>query len=64
MIGLLLYTDNDDFGALNLYARRPGAFGRDIETAGWLLASHAAVALADARTIGQLEVRSLGPVSA
>ena len=55
MTGLLLYTDNDDFGALNLYARRPGAFGKDVETAGWLLASHAAVALADARTIGQLE---------
>ncbi|MFF4802842.1 GAF and ANTAR domain-containing protein [Streptomyces sp. NPDC001351] len=55
MTGLLLYTDNDDFGALNLYARRPGAFGEDIETAGWLLASHAAVALADARTIDQLE---------
>ncbi|MEV2215052.1 GAF and ANTAR domain-containing protein [Streptomyces sp. NPDC050997] len=53
--GVLLYTDNDDFGALNLYSRRPGAFGKDIETAGWLLASHAAVALADARTIDQLE---------
>ncbi|MFR0355884.1 ANTAR domain-containing protein [Streptomyces sediminimaris] len=55
MAGVLLYTDNDDFGALNLYARRPGAFGEDIETAGWLLASHAAVALADARTIDQLQ---------
>jgi transcriptional regulator with GAF, ATPase, and Fis domain len=55
MTGVLLYTDNQDFGALNLYARKPGAFGEDIETAGWLLASHAAVALADARTIDQLE---------
>ncbi|WUB59605.1 GAF and ANTAR domain-containing protein [Streptomyces sp. NBC_00582] len=55
MTGLLLYTDHDDFGALNLYARRPGAFGEDVETAGWLLASHAAVALADARTIDQLQ---------
>ncbi|MFI9770385.1 GAF and ANTAR domain-containing protein [Streptomyces sp. NPDC052415] len=55
MTGVLLYTDNQDFGALNLYARKPGAFGKDIETAGWLLASHAAVALADARTIDQLE---------
>ncbi|MFI6562521.1 GAF and ANTAR domain-containing protein [Streptomyces sp. NPDC050534] len=55
MTGVLLYTDNDDFGALNLYASRPGAFGKDIETAGWLLASHAAVALADARTIDQLQ---------
>ncbi|MFF7974361.1 ANTAR domain-containing protein [Streptomyces sp. NPDC007905] len=55
MTGVLLYTDDEDFGALNLYARRPGAFGKDIETAGWLLASHAAVALASARTIDQLE---------
>jgi transcriptional regulator with GAF, ATPase, and Fis domain len=55
MTGVLLYTDNDDFGALNLYARRPNTFGQDIETAGWLLASHAAVALADARTIDQLQ---------
>lgn len=54
MTGVLLYTDDADFGALNLYARRPGAFGEDIATAGWLLASHAAVALADARTIDQL----------
>ncbi|MEU9918301.1 GAF and ANTAR domain-containing protein [Streptomyces sp. NPDC051001] len=55
MTGVLLYTDSEDFGALNLYACRPGAFSKDIETAGWLLASHAAVALADARTIDQLQ---------
>lgn len=55
MTGVLLYTHDEDFGALNLYARRPGTFGKDIETAGWMLASHAAVALADARTIDQLE---------
>ncbi|MFJ8048371.1 GAF and ANTAR domain-containing protein [Streptomyces luteogriseus] len=55
MTGVLLYTHDEDFGALNLYARRPGTFTEDIATAGWLLASHAAVALADARTIDQLE---------
>ncbi|WP_284435948.1 GAF and ANTAR domain-containing protein [Streptomyces sp. TUS-ST3] len=55
MTGVLLYTHDEDFGALNLYSRRPGAFGEEIETAGWMLASHAAVALADARTIDQLE---------
>ncbi|MFE1584881.1 GAF and ANTAR domain-containing protein [Streptomyces sp. NPDC058737] len=55
MTGILLYTDKEDFGALNLYARRPGTFTKDIETAGWMLASHAAVALASARTIDQLE---------
>ncbi|MFE3639273.1 GAF and ANTAR domain-containing protein [Streptomyces cellostaticus] len=55
MTGVLLYTDQEDFGALNLYGSRSGAFGEEIETAGWLLASHAAVALASARTIDQLE---------
>ncbi|WP_432118816.1 GAF and ANTAR domain-containing protein [Streptomyces sp. bgisy032] len=55
MTGVLLYTDQQDFGALNLYSRSPGAFGADIESAGWLLASHAAVALAGARTVEQLE---------
>ncbi|MFG2132979.1 GAF and ANTAR domain-containing protein [Streptomyces sp. NPDC048751] len=55
MTGILLYTHDEDFGALNLYAGRPGAFSKDIETAGWLLASHAAVALADAHTIDQLQ---------
>jgi transcriptional regulator with GAF, ATPase, and Fis domain len=54
MTGVLLYTDNEDFGALNLYSRRPGHFSKDIETAGWLLASHATVAVASARTIDQL----------
>ncbi|MEY7976551.1 GAF and ANTAR domain-containing protein [Streptomyces pilosus] len=55
MTGILLYTDKEDFGALDLYARRPGTFTQDIEAAGWMLASHAAVALASARTIDQLE---------
>lgn len=55
MTGVLLYTHEQDFGALNLYSRTPGAFGEDIEAAGWLLASHAAVALATARTVDQLE---------
>ncbi|MFB8247789.1 GAF and ANTAR domain-containing protein [Streptomyces sp. NPDC001046] len=55
MTGVLLYTHDEDFGALNLYAREPGTFTKDVETAGWLLASHAAVALADARTIDQLQ---------
>ncbi|MFD7245843.1 GAF and ANTAR domain-containing protein [Streptomyces massasporeus] len=55
MTGVLLYTHQEDFGALNLYSRRAGAFGKDIEAAGWLLASHAAVALATARAVDQLE---------
>ncbi|MET8246396.1 GAF and ANTAR domain-containing protein [Streptomyces sp. NPDC005202] len=55
MMGFLLYTHDQDFGALDFYSHRPGAFTRDSETGGWLLASHAAVALASARTVDQLE---------
>ncbi|MET9114511.1 GAF and ANTAR domain-containing protein [Streptomyces longwoodensis] len=54
MMGFLLYTEDQELGAMNLYARRAGAFTRDSETAGWLLASHAAVALSSARTHAQL----------
>ncbi|MFF8594655.1 GAF and ANTAR domain-containing protein [Streptomyces sp. NPDC015220] len=55
MMGFLLYTEDDDFGALNCYSSRPGAFTPESETAGWLLASHAAVAVSSARTVDQLE---------
>ncbi|MEV5427910.1 GAF and ANTAR domain-containing protein [Streptomyces sp. NPDC052701] len=55
MMGFLLYTRREDFGALNLYSHSAGAFTAESETAGWLLASHAAVALAGARTVDQLE---------
>ncbi|MFK4121537.1 GAF and ANTAR domain-containing protein [Streptomyces longwoodensis] len=54
MMGFLLYTEDEELGAMNLYARRAGAFTPDGETAGWLLASHAAVALSSARTHAQL----------
>ncbi|MFE1251151.1 GAF and ANTAR domain-containing protein [Streptomyces sp. NPDC058735] len=55
MMGFLLYTDDEELGALNLYSRRPGSFTEDSETAGWLLASHAAVAFASARSHCQME---------
>ncbi|MFF5494387.1 GAF and ANTAR domain-containing protein [Streptomyces aquilus] len=55
MMGFLLFTDEEDLGALNLYSRKPGAFTPDSETAGWLLASHAAVAFSSARTHAQME---------
>ncbi|MGW6732012.1 GAF and ANTAR domain-containing protein [Streptomyces sp. NPDC055013] len=55
MMGFLLYTDEQDFGALNLYSHKPGAFTDDSEVAGWLLASHAAVAFSAARTHAQME---------
>ncbi|MGW9362194.1 GAF and ANTAR domain-containing protein, partial [Streptomyces diastaticus] len=55
MMGFLLFTDDEDFGALNFYASRPGAFTDVSEAAGVLLASHAAVALSSARTYAQME---------
>ncbi|MGY5052347.1 GAF and ANTAR domain-containing protein [Streptomyces sp. 900105755] len=55
MMGFLLFTEEEDFGALNLYSRKPGAFTEPSELAGWLLASHAAVAFSAARTHAQLE---------
>ncbi|MCF3960450.1 GAF and ANTAR domain-containing protein [Streptomyces fuscigenes] len=55
MMGFLLYTEEQQLGSLNLYSHRPGAFTDDSETAGWALASHAAVALAGARTTQQFQ---------
>ncbi|MFF3032408.1 GAF and ANTAR domain-containing protein [Streptomyces rubiginosohelvolus] len=55
MMGFLLFTEEEDFGALNFYSRRAGAFTEESERAGVLLASHAAVALSAARTHAQLE---------
>jgi transcriptional regulator with GAF, ATPase, and Fis domain len=55
MMGFLLYTEDEDLGALNLYSRRPGAFTEASEMAGWLLASHAAVAFSSARTDAQMQ---------
>jgi transcriptional regulator with GAF, ATPase, and Fis domain len=55
MMGFLLYTEDEELGALNLYSRRSGAFTEASELAGWLLASHAAVSFSSARTHAQLE---------
>ncbi|MGY6023786.1 GAF and ANTAR domain-containing protein [Streptomyces spinosirectus] len=55
MMGFLLYTDEEELGALNVYSRSPGAFTDASELAGWLLASHAAVSFSSARTHTQLE---------
>ncbi|MFE5813103.1 GAF and ANTAR domain-containing protein [Streptomyces sp. NPDC056479] len=55
MMGFLLFTDDEDLGALNLYSHKPGAFTENSELAGWLLASHAAVAFSSARTHAQME---------
>ncbi|MGW2618688.1 GAF and ANTAR domain-containing protein [Streptomyces sp. NPDC001500] len=55
MMGFLLFTDDEELGALNLYSREPGAFTEAGEPAGWMLASHAAVAFSSARTHAQME---------
>ncbi|MFJ6514110.1 GAF and ANTAR domain-containing protein [Streptomyces sp. NPDC091406] len=54
MMGFLLFTDEENLGALNLYSRLPGRFTETSETAAWVLASHAAVALSSARNQAQL----------
>ncbi|MFJ1804449.1 GAF and ANTAR domain-containing protein [Streptomyces sp. NPDC088180] len=54
MMGFLLFADDENLGALNLYSRLPGRFTETSETAGWVLASHAAVALSSARHHAQL----------
>ncbi|MFI6208017.1 GAF and ANTAR domain-containing protein [Streptomyces sp. NPDC051041] len=54
MMGFLLYTREEELGSLNLYSRKPGTFTESSETAGWLLASHAAVAFSSARADAQL----------
>ncbi|MFD5624794.1 GAF and ANTAR domain-containing protein [Streptomyces sp. NPDC127072] len=53
-MGFLLFTEDDELGALNLYSRRPHAFDDMARRAGWVLASHAAVAFSAARTHQQL----------
>lgn len=54
MMGFLLYTEEDAFGALDLYATGPNTFTDRSELVGWLLASHAAVAFSSARLGAQL----------
>ena len=49
-LSIQLFVEGDNLGALNLYAREPNAFGEESEDVGLVLASHAAVALAGART--------------
>ncbi len=54
MMGFLLYTDEGDLGALDLYSTEPNTFTEQSELVGWLLASHAAVAFSSARSSAQL----------
>lgn len=50
VLSFQLFAGDDSFGALNVYAGNAAAFGPDSESAGILLASHAALAMAAART--------------
>jgi GAF domain-containing protein len=49
MLSFQLFVEANDLGALNLLARRPGAFSDESERIGLLYASHVAVALAAAQ---------------
>jgi ANTAR domain len=42
-------SGEDNLGALNMFSSWPGAFGEHSERVGWVLASHAAVALVNSR---------------
>lgn len=55
MMGFLLFTEDEELGALNFYSSEPGAFTEISELSGLLLASHAAVAFSAARTHAQME---------
>jgi GAF domain-containing protein len=48
MMCFRLFVEGDRLGALNLYARRPGAFDDESQHIGHMFAAHAAVALAGA----------------
>jgi transcriptional regulator with GAF, ATPase, and Fis domain len=55
MLCFQLYVEDDNIGALNLYARRPRAFDEQSEHIGLLFAAHAAIAYAGARKQEDLE---------
>lgn len=55
ILGFRLFMRGQDAGALNVYAKSRDAFTDDSLEVGRLLATHAAVALAAARKIDQLE---------
>ncbi|MGY1725113.1 GAF and ANTAR domain-containing protein [Blastococcus sp. SYSU DS0533] len=54
MLCFQLFVRDNDLGALNLMARRPGAFTDESERIGLLFASHAAIALADAQDLNHI----------
>jgi transcriptional regulator with GAF, ATPase, and Fis domain len=63
MLSFQMYVERDNLGALNLYSRDTEAFTDESEQVGLLFATHAALAMADARNQERLhramEVRDL-----
>ncbi|WP_434995479.1 GAF and ANTAR domain-containing protein [Arthrobacter sp. Ld5] len=55
MLSIQLWVEGDDLGALNLYSHEADAFTDESENIGLLVASHAAVAFAEAKKSGQLQ---------
>ncbi|WP_247826112.1 ANTAR domain-containing protein [Arthrobacter antioxidans] len=54
MLSIQLWVQGDDLGALNLYSYKADAFTDESENVGLLVASHAAVAFAEAEKTRQL----------
>ena len=54
MLSIQLWVEGDNLGALNLYSYEPNAFTDESENIGLLVASHAAVAFAEAEKSRQL----------
>lgn len=54
MLSIQLYVEGDNLGALNLYSYKANAFTDESENVGLLVASHAAVAFAEAERTRQL----------
>lgn len=54
MLSFQLFVDGDNLGALNVYGNTVGAFEDADEQIGQLVASHAAIAFADAQNLGRL----------
>jgi GAF domain-containing protein len=55
MLSFQLFVEGDNLGALNLVGRVPNAFTEESEYVGLLVASHAAVAFADAQKLHQFQ---------
>jgi transcriptional regulator with GAF, ATPase, and Fis domain len=54
MLGIQLWVEGDNLGALNLYSRRVDAFDDESEQVGLLFASHAAVAYASVQDMNHM----------